>query len=47
VPLISIAKVTATDAVERDQKSLAVEGEHSFKISVQPHQILTVRLIAK
>jgi hypothetical protein len=47
VPLISIAKVTATDAVERDQKSLAAEDAHSFKISVQPHQIVTVRLIAK
>ena len=47
VPVISIEKVTATNAVERDQKPIAPEGAHNFKISVQPHQIITVRLITK
>jgi hypothetical protein len=36
-----------TNAVERDQKSVVLDGAHSFKLSVQPHQIITVRLIAE
>ena len=44
-PLLSISKIVATDAVERDQKPIVPEDEHSFKIAVRAHQILTVRLL--
>ena len=47
VPLFSIAKVTLTDAVERDQKPIATDDPHSFHLTVRPHQILTVRLITQ
>ena len=44
-PLLSISKIFATDAVERDQKPIVPEDVHTFKIVVRAHQILTVRLI--
>ena len=44
-PLLSISKIVATDAVERDQESIAPEDIHTFKIAVRAHQILTVRVI--
>jgi alpha-mannosidase len=47
VPLVSIGKVILTDAVERDLKPIVPDDAHSFKIGVQPHQIITVRLIAE
>ncbi len=46
VPLISLKKIFSTDAVERDQKPISPDSPHSFKISVQPHQIITIRLTA-
>jgi hypothetical protein len=46
-PLLSIEKVVATDAVERDQKPIAPEDVHTFKIAVRAHQILTIRLIPR
>ncbi|HEY2469023.1 MAG TPA: polysaccharide lyase family protein [Terracidiphilus sp.] len=45
VPLISIEKISLTDAVERDQKPVVADSSHSFKIVVRPHQIITIRLI--
>jgi alpha-mannosidase len=44
-PLLSISKIVATDALERDQQPIATEDARSFKIAVRAHQILTVRLI--
>lgn len=44
VPVISIATAELTDAVERGQKSLTLNDPHSFKVNVQPHQIITIRL---
>jgi alpha-mannosidase len=44
-PLLSISKIVATDAVERDQKPIVPEGAHTFKMAVRAHQILTVRVI--
>jgi alpha-mannosidase len=44
-PLLSISKIVATDAVERDQKPIVLEDTHTFKVAVRPHQIVTVRLI--
>ncbi|HTW81173.1 MAG TPA: polysaccharide lyase family protein [Terracidiphilus sp.] len=47
VPLVSIGQVLLTDAVERDEKPLDADGPHAFRIAVKPHQIITIRLIAK
>jgi alpha-mannosidase len=44
-PLLSISKIVATDAVERDQEPIVPEDVHTFKVAVRPHQILTLRLI--
>ena len=44
-PLLSISKIVATDAVERDQKPIVREDAHTFKVAVRPHQIVTVRLL--
>ena len=44
-PLLSMSKIIATDAVERDQKPIVLEDTHTFKVAVRPHQIVTVRLI--
>jgi alpha-mannosidase len=44
-PLLSISRIVATDAIERDQKPIAQEDIHTFKIAVRAHQILTVRII--
>jgi alpha-mannosidase len=46
-PLLSISKILATDALERDQQPIAPQDVHTFKIAVRAHQILTVRLIFK
>ncbi len=44
-PLLSISKIIATDAVERDQTPIVTRDAHTFEIMVRPHQIFTVRLI--
>lgn len=47
VPLLSLGSVFVTDAVERNQKAIKPDGPHNFRIDVQPHQIITVRLVAE
>ena len=47
VPLFSIAQLFRTDAVERDQEPIVPSDPHSFTIKVRPHQILTLRLVAR
>jgi alpha-mannosidase len=47
MPLISIREVMLTDAVERDHETIASEDAHSFRISVRPHQIITIRMAVK
>jgi hypothetical protein len=44
-PLLTIDKVFETDAVERNRKSLAVQGGHGFQVEVNPHEIVTVRIV--
>jgi alpha-mannosidase len=46
-PLLALEKATETDAVERNQKSLPLQGSHGFQIDVHPHEIVTVRLTGK
>ena len=45
VPLVNLAHAIETDAVERDKQELQRSGVHSFRFTVHPHQIVTVRLI--
>ena len=44
-PLLSIGKIVAADAIERDQKPIVPGDEHTFRIAVRTHEILTIRLI--
>ena len=46
-PLLALDKATETDAVERNQKSLPLQGSHGFQVDVHPHEIVTVRLTGK
>lgn len=43
-PLLALHKVTETDAVERDQKPLPLQGKDGFTVEVHPHEIVTIRL---
>ena len=45
-PLLSLSSAVQTDAVERDQHALPLEGTHAFSITVHPHEIVTVRMLA-
>jgi alpha-mannosidase len=47
VPLVSIDKVVATDAVERDEKPIVPESSHTFSVGIRPHAIVTVRVVGK
>ena len=44
---LALSRAIMTDAVERDQKELKLEGSHAFEFPMRSHQIATVRLIAK
>ena len=46
-PLLAIDKVTLTDAVERNLQSIVPTDVHSFKVSIQPHAIVTIRIKGK
>jgi hypothetical protein len=46
MPLFTLQRVVKTDAVERNEKPIAMATPHSFELAVKPHQILTVRVIA-
>lgn len=46
-PLLALDKATEADAVERNQKSLPLQGSHGFQVDVHPHEIVTVRLTGK
>ena len=44
-PLFELSKTVQTDAVERDQQTLPLIDAHGFKVTVHPHEIVTVRMI--
>ena len=46
-PLLTLEKAMETDAVERNQKSLPLEGPNGFQVEIHPHEIVTVRLIGR
>ena len=45
LPRFSIKSVIQTDAVERNQDPLALEGEHDFKFTIRRNEIVTVRVV--
>ena len=46
-PKLDLAQVTQTDAVERGEKPVSLEGNHQFTLTVHPWEIVTLRLVAK
>jgi hypothetical protein len=44
-PLLQLSKAVQTDAVERDKQPLPLVDVHGFKVTVHPHEIVTVRMI--
>jgi alpha-mannosidase len=46
-PLFDLQQAFQTDAVERNQTSLSLSGSHAFQFAVHPHEIVTVRIVAK
>lgn len=43
-PLLTVKRAFQTDAVERNEQSLATEGTNGFKVEIHPHEIVTIRL---
>ncbi len=46
-PLFDLQQAFQTDAVERNQTPLSLSGAHGFQITVHPHEIVTVRIVAR
>jgi len=46
-PLFDLQQAFQTDAVERNQTPLSLSGTHGFQITVHPHEIVTVRIVAR
>ena len=44
-PLIDLSNVFETDAVERNQNKLPLEGKNAFQFTVHPHQLITIRAV--
>jgi alpha-mannosidase len=44
VPMLELKQATLTDAVERDQAPLTLDGQHGFKFTIRRNQIVTIRL---
>jgi len=46
-PLLALERAFQTDAVERNQKPLALQNSSGLTIEIHPHEILTIRLEGK
>ncbi len=46
-PLFALQQAFQTDAVERNQAPLSLNGDHGFQFTVHPHEIVTVRIVAR
>jgi alpha-mannosidase len=47
LPTLPILAAWQTDAVERNQRRLPVEGGHELAVTVHPHEIVTIRIATK
>ena len=45
--LFNLKEVFQTDSVERDRVRLPIQDDHSFNITVHPHEIVTIRAVLK
>ncbi len=45
VPMLALTRVVQTDAVERDKETLPLAGPHAFQVTINPHEIVTVRMV--
>jgi alpha-mannosidase len=46
-PRMRLQEVWHTDAVERDQEQLRLSGQRGFLLTIHPHEIVTMRILAK
>ena len=44
-PLLHVGQVSQTDAVERGQAEVAVDGSSGFHFTMHPHEIVTLRMV--
>jgi len=44
-PSLHLAHVWQTDAVERGQDAISMDGDSQFHFTIHPHQILTLRAV--
>jgi alpha-mannosidase len=44
-PLLHLAQVWQTDALERGQTPLSMQGDNQFRFTVHPHEIVTIRAV--
>lgn len=44
-PLLHLASVTETDALERGQRPLPIDSAQTFHFTIHPHQIVTIRAV--
>ena len=45
--LLHLKEAVQTDSVERDKTALQVEGEHAFRFTLHPHEIVTIRAVER
>ena len=46
-PLVKLQEAWQADAVERNEKQLPMQGGSSFRFTIHPHEIVTVRLVGE
>jgi hypothetical protein len=46
-PFLHLGVVSQTDAVERGQTALPMEGQDQFHFTIRPHEIVTVRIVER
>lgn len=46
-PFLHLAQVTQTNAVENGANPLPMEGDQQFQFTIHPHEIVTIRAVAK
>ena len=47
IPLLTLGRVVATDAVERDGAEIQTDDPHAFRVKIAPHGITTIRIVAQ
>jgi len=47
IPLLHLQQAWQTDAVDKNEKQLPLQGISGFEFIIHPHEIVTVRLVGK